>query len=499
MHSENNRQTALRNSYLFVLVVMVACGGSPSEPGSGNSGNSNTPTVVQLQLADSPRYTNQADFSLSGSTTGSSTVTVNGGSAATTAVANAQGAFTVSVPLNLNQANNLTITATAPTGLSSTPLALSVTHDDVSPTLSVQHPSDSLFDTDGDFRVNIAFGFDDNSSGIEVISVTNDRALGGGASIGGVDAGSNLMTTAGGGSLVVGPDTVSYNASLEAEFPLGANTLTLSVTDSAGNAHAETVEFEVSGTEPSFTMTQPTDGDLLVWPGFVIAGQFSDVAGKIDQSGLTFVADKPLIALMSQDGTQAEGAEAGENFSQLFTFSDTTAELRDEGLHAFPAGDLTITGQVADRTGTRSQSDSVTVTFPEAPHTLLVVNSTSAPGATEHVVPIGLTSFQGFGGVQFSLNFDPEVLTVDSLSSEGRAPSTPFFEMSAGGQLNVILVDLSGDPIPLGSGIVINIYTSVGATAAVQDLALTISDVEVANQDGNPVDVTVWDGVLAIR
>ena len=167
---------------------MVACGGSPSEPGSGNSGTSNTPAVVQLQLAASPRYTNQAAFSLSGSTTGSSTVTVNGGSAAATAVANAQGAFTVSVPLNLNQANSLTITATAPTGLGSTPLALSVTHDDVAPTLSVQPPSDSLFDTDGDFRVNIAFGFDDNSSGIEVISVTNDRPLGGGASSGGVDA-----------------------------------------------------------------------------------------------------------------------------------------------------------------------------------------------------------------------------------------------------------------------------------------------------------------------
>lgn len=364
--------------------------------------------------------------------------------------------------------------------------------------MSVQHPSDSLFDADGDLRVNIAFSFGDSLSGIDIIAVTNDRPIGGGALAGGVDAGTNLLTT-GGAGVTIGPATVAYNASLDNEFPMGTNTLTLSVTDSAGNAQADTVEFEVSGTAPSFTMTHPNDGDVLPWPGFVIASQFSDVAGKIDASGLIVLADKPLIALLSQDGTQGEGAEAGQNLGHLFTFTDTMAEFKDEGSHAFPGGQTTIVSHVIDRAGNASQFDEVTVTMPVLPHTLLVVNSTSAPGVTEHVVPIGFTSFQAFRGVQFSLNFDPSVLTVDSLSSAGRVPSAPFFVVSEDGKISVVLVDLSGDPIPEGSGVVVNIYTSISAQAVDQNMMLTISDVEVADEVGNPVDIVVRDGVLAIQ
>lgn len=466
----------------------------------------NVPPVVQLDAVQ--RHTNQSQFVLSGSTTGLSSVQVVGGSATGTGSADVQGAFTVSVPLNLNQENDLSVIATSPAGLISSAVSVTLVHDGVVPTLSVQEPSGSSFDTDGDSRVNIAFSFGDSIGGIETISVTNDRPIGGGTSIGGVDAGTNLLT-AGGDSVSVGLTDVTYNASLDHEFLVGTNILTFIVADSAGNMQTDTVEFTVSGTEPIFRFTQPNDGDVLPWPGFVIAGEFIDVAGIIDYSDMVIVADRPLIALLSQDGTQRVGAEAGENLNHesanAFSFTDvagsgwTIAEARDDGSYAFPAGATTMIGHVNDRAGNASQFDTVTVTFPALPHTLLVVNSSTAPGTTEHVVPIGFTSFNALGGVQFSINLDPSVLTVDSLKSAGRVSASPFFEVSDNGQVDIVLVDLSGDPIREGSDVVVNIYTSVSAQATAQDLALTLSDVEVADGTGNPVGVVVQDGVLEIR
>ena len=157
---------------------------------------------------------------------------------------------------------------------------------------------------------------------------------------------------------------------------------------------------------------------------------------------------------------------------------------------------------MTDRAGNTSASDAVTFTFPASPHTLLVVNSTAAPAAQEHVVPVGLTSFTPFRGVQFTVGFDASVMTVDSVKSAGRVTFSAFSQQSIigdAGEVEVVLVDLGGDPISEGSGVVVNIYTSVSASAAVQDMALPISGAEVADENGNPVDIVVQDGVLRIR
>ena len=375
-----------------------------------------------------------------------------------------------------------------------------VVHDDVAPALTILAPSPASFDTDGDSRVNIEFSFDDgDASGVDptTIFATNDRPVGGGASLGGVDAGTNLLQ-----AITIEPGIVTYNASLDHEFPVGKNTLTVSLADSAGNGQTDTVEFTVSGTEPSVTITQPSDGATPPADGFVVASEFSDVAGRIDESSPFFVADRNLIALLSQDGTQGDGVAAGQNLSHLFDITATTAEFRAESSYAFAAGEMTITGFVADRAGNTSPTDAVTFVFPTVPHTVLVVNSTAAPGAVEHVVIVGLTSFTPLRGVQFTLGFDASVMTIDSLTSAGRVSFSPFFELSVigdAGEVEVVLVDLAGDPIPEGSGVVVRIYTSVSAQAAVQDMALAISGVEAADEIGNPVDIVVQDGVLRIR
>lgn len=487
---------AAKGVRLLILASMCACGGESSSAGPTQPVVKPIPPVVQL--SPTPRHTNQPTLSLSGSTTAGSTLTVAGGASAATASASGGGAFTVSVPLEMNQSNTLSITATSPAGLSSPTVSVIVSHDDVAPSLSLHHPSDSIFDTDGDSRVNIAFSFSDDRAGIQLISATNNRAVGGGTSVGGLDAGANLL-----GGIPIGDnalmDSIAYNVPLRHEFPIGDNTLIVTLSDSAGNIVSDTIQLEISGTEPSFSITQPSEGDTLSSEGFVLSSEFSDVAGIIKQTGLVFLADQPLIGLLSQDGTKRESAAAGENFAQEFYFSETLADLVNDGSYAFTSGRVTFTGYVTDMAGNSSPPDTVTVTVPTPPHSLLVVNSVAAPGVKGHLVSIGLNSFSAFGGVQFSLDFDSHLITVDSLSSADRVPSNPFYEVSDSGSVDIILVDLGGAPISSGSGLVVNIYTSINPDAADQDLHLTLTNINVADDSGNPVDIIVRDGILAIR
>jgi hypothetical protein len=144
----------------------------------------------------------------------------------------------------------------------------------------------------------------------------------------------------------------------------------------------------------------------------------------------------------------------------------------------------------------------VEFTFPAVQRTLLVVNSTAAPGDVAHDISIGLTSPTSLGGLQFTLEFDASVLTVDSLSSTDRVSFPPFYELSINGtvgEIDVVLVDLGGDPIPSGSGVLIDIFTSVNAEASVQDVALTITGVQISAINGNPVGYEVRDGAVRIR
>ena len=90
-------------------------------------------------------------------------------------------------------------------------------------------------------------------------------------------------------------------------------------------------------------------------------------------------------------------------------------------------------------------------------------------------------------------------MSVDSISSQGRAPSSPFYEASGEGKLDIVMVDLAGDPIPSGSGVVLHVYASISAAAAGQTMALTLTDVQVANEAGDPINVVTRDGFIEVQ
>jgi hypothetical protein len=427
----------------------------------------------------------------------------------------------VSVPLTANSTNQITLGTTDVAQNSGSSTVVNVIQDAVAPELTTSQPvlgAGQVFDTDGDLTVNIAFSFNDSVSkninglgGIDVatVSVTNDRAIGGGAALGGYDAGTNILQPFNGDFTVVDTVNATYNASLDHEFPVGTNTLIVSVADSAGNIKSDTISLEVAGTEPSFNISSPLNGQAPPFDDLVIRTEYSDVAGRInEESGVTFVADKKLTGLLTQEGTKQADIEAGESFGHLFESTSTAASYRakpSDGLatHSFPAGEVIVVGQVADRAGNLSIPDTVSFIHPTYPHTVLVVNSTAAPGAADHVVPIGLTNFEAFSGLQFTVEYPAADMVVDSVKSTGRVSFNPFYEVSVNGDagsVEIVLVDLEGNSVLDGSDVALNIYTSVSAsTQTSTDLALVISDASASNEVGNSVAVTIQNGILRIR
>ena len=476
-------------------------------------------------VLDLPRYTNQNPFLVTGISEAGVSVSAATATVTNQATAAATGAFSVSVALTANSSNQITLGTTDVAQNSGSPTVVNVIQDAVAPALTTSQPATPAdgdtpqeFDTDGDSRVNIAFSFSDSVSknlnglgGIDVatVSATNDRAIGGGTALGGYDAGTNILQPFNGDFTVIDTVNVTYNAALDHEFPVGTNTLILSVADSAGNIKSDTVSFEVYGTEPSFNISSPLNGQAPPFDELVIQTEFSDVAGRInEESGVTFVADKKLTGLLTQEGTKQADIEAGESFGHLFESTSTAASYRakpSDGLatHSFPAGEMIVVGQVADRAGNLSIPDTVSFIHPTYPHTVLVVNSTAAPGAADHVVPIGLTSFETFSGLQFTVGFPAGDMVVDSVKSTGRVSFNPFYEVSVNGDagsVEIVLVDLEGNSVPDGSDVALHIYTSVsGGTQTSTDLALVISDATASNAVGNSVAVATQNGILRIR
>jgi hypothetical protein len=242
------------------------------------------------------------------------------------------------------------------------------------------------------------------------------------------------------------------------------------------------------------------------------------------------VADQKLMALLKSDGTKGDDVEAGENFGHLFTYQEirtnSSGFLSDygnfvhhwgeakfypglSGAYAFFDADrdrdlggdtvtVEITGYVTDRAGNSSAGHSLKTLVPATRSSIFILNSSATPGDQAHVVPVGLTNLQPLRGVEFLLSFDEVAMTVDSVKSTGRVPFSPFYDVAGPGMLAVVMVDLAGNLIPVGSDTMAHIYTSIKASAPEGDLLLRMDVVEAVDADGNPVVVEAGSGTLLV-
>jgi hypothetical protein len=471
--------------------------------------------------------------------------------------ADTNGRFEQEIHLVPEAVNEITLVAQDLAGNQGSQSVAKIISDTLPPTVGFDGCCD---DSDGDGRVDISFYAvdmctvceqypltDPRTNGVDPTSlfVANDRAIGGGSELGGIDAGGNMLESVDLApvtaiSVDTGQLSTDYEVGLAYEFPSGVNVLTITVADSAGNTSTDDIEFTMlpEWGAPSLTLHDLTAGDR----GFLILSEMYDSGGMLNCwvgapvgcQGLNVVADQKLMALLTSDGTKGDDVAAGENFGHLFTYgeivADTSGFLNDYGNFVHHQGEgvfspgrsgtytffdtardlggdtitVGITGYVTDRAGNSSADVSLqNILVPATPSSIFILNSSATPGDQAHVVPVGLTNFQPLRGVEFFLEFDLDVMTVDSVKSTGRVPFSPFYEsthdsVSGVGTLSVLLVDLAGNLIPAASDTMAHIYTSIKANAPSTEMILEMRFAEAAGEDGNPIEVTAGSGTLLI-
>ena len=530
-------------------------------------------TVVHDDIApDAPtpsvgRYAGPGPFPFTGTTDAGAEVTLTSAIDSVQTTADTNGNFQQEIHLVPEAVNEITLVAQDLAGNQGSQYVAEIISDTLPPIVGFHQVNDD----DEDGRANISFIAGDEcalcghyplteprTNGVDLTSLflANDRAIGGGSALGGIDAGENILESVDLApvteiSVDTGELSVAYEVGLAYEFPSGANVLTITVADSAGNTSTDDIEFNVLPEygAPSLTLHSGHDYD-----GFVITSEMWDTGGMLncwpeDQwegalvgcPGFNVVADQKLMALLKSDGTKGDDVAAGENFGHLFTYkwarADSSgfdsrhgpithhwgvASFRPGLSQEWPSGayvfldtdrdlggdtiTVEIAGHVTDRAGNLSSAHSSPTFVPATPSSIFILNSSATPGDQAHVVPVGLTNFQPLRGVEFTLSFDPGVMTVDSVKSTGHVPLSPFYDVSDDWTvpwrrktLSVVMVDLAGNLMPAGSDTLAHIYTSIKASAPEGEKTLQLDVVEAVDADGNPVVVhRVWGGKLLV-
>lgn len=109
-------------------------------------------------------------------------------------------------------------------------------------------------------------------------------------------------------------------------------------------------------------------------------------------------------------------------------------------------------------------------------------------------LPVEVDGFNDVGAVTLVINYDPDVVTFDSLGNAVR----PNFQANvpSEGELRVVWFDQSGSsPIGLGSGALVDLNFSYSGGAA--DLTFDEGNSEIADSDATPLDVAYQTGRVA--
>jgi hypothetical protein len=264
--------------------LVVAC--------SSSSGPSDTTIDLDVDEISSP--TNQIMPAVTGTTDAGATVTVTSPVDTTSEVASGAGAFSVSIMLDANSVNELTIHARDPAG-NETSTTEQVVHDGIAPTILVNTPQQGGI-TAGQSGFQILVVYSDAGSGIDesTLSITN------GLDVGGVyqQDGSFSTTYAAASSLVpifsVTGDSASTVVADSLAFQANTNILSAQVGDLAGNTSSLVARtFDVTADPPSLVVTDASGSAGSTGLPIVIAVANADTVSGVQ---LDFSFDTLVIA-----------------------------------------------------------------------------------------------------------------------------------------------------------------------------------------------------------
>jgi hypothetical protein len=321
------------------------------------------------------RYAGADPFPFTGTTEAGAEVTLTSAIDSVQTTADTNGNFQQEIHLVPEAVNEITLVAQDLAGNQGSQYVAEIISDTLPPTVEF-HP---VGDDDEDGRVNISFiagdtctlceqypSTDPRTNGVDLTSlfVANNRAIGGGSELGGIDAGENMLESVDLApvteiSVDTGELLVAYEVGLAYEFPSGANVLTITVADSAGNTSTDDIEFNVLPEygAPSLRLNYT---DVMIWADMYDSGGMLNCWGQVREIGASTVlgegapgsgefapvdddtnscpglhvtATQKLMALLMSDGTKGDDVAAGENFGHLWGYANM------------------IEGQVADSSG----------------------------------------------------------------------------------------------------------------------------------------------------
>lgn len=139
--------------------------------------------------------------------------------------------------------------------------------------------------------------------------------------------------------------------------------------------------------------------------------------------------------------------------------------------------------------------------YGETVDTLWVGDSRGAPGNVGRIVTVNLNNAEDIAGLQFTLNYDPALLTPTGVSLADRAGvmSTCDWNVPAPGELRVIITDLAGAVIPAGSGPIAGITFSVDSLATQRGpTPLTLLNAVLSDAEAISISVVTSDGIFTI-
>jgi hypothetical protein len=297
-------------------------------------------------------------------------------------------------------------------------------------------------------------------------------------------------------------DTVSGPASGSGAFSLtvllvanSLNDVDVEAVDAAGNRATDAFEILHDNVKPSVAIPAPGSGaTTAAQSDFDIDVTYSDGGSGVDLATLEITDSDQVGGVYLQDGTFSTVYAAGSSITPMFQAGAAAANTTVSDSLIFVAGSNQLFAQITDRAS--NQSDLVTRSFTVGadPTTLVVTNSSGAPGSTGIAIDIGLANADSIAGLQFDFTFDTNIIaTVDSVTATGRGSSldsTPFSQI-ASGQVRVLLFDSGGGLIIPGQGPVITLWITVdGAASAgsstVNLVSITVSDLAGGSSGAPP-------------
>ena len=115
-------------------------------------------------------------------------------------------------------------------------------------------------------------------------------------------------------------------------------------------------------------------------------------------------------------------------------------------------------------------------------------------------VNIVLVNKSELGGLQFTVEYNPLLISIDSVSGTGRLSDIDLhYNEPTSGNFTVLVTDLSGQTISPGEGTVLQLKISVAQNTTPQAVNLDLDDIIFANSEGLTLSAASANGYFIVK